>query len=50
MKISEKTIRNEAVMANIWRFEEWLKKVRLNSEERSEIEAIISALKEMIDY
>lgn len=48
--IPEKSIRNEEVQGITWRFERWLKEVRLTGEERGEVETIIRELKNLIDY
>ncbi len=46
--ISEETIKRENVSSVEWRFEQWLEEVRINGNERTEIESIVNELKGLI--
>ena len=48
--IPEKTIREEKVWNIIGNFSDWLDRVRLNNQERRQIEEIVNDLREMIKF
>ena len=50
LPVSEEAIMNERLSAIEWQFQSWLKRVRLNSEERDEIESMIDELKTLAVY
>jgi len=50
MSVSEETILNERLSAIKMQFSEWLRKVRLNADERDEIESVVDELETLSRY